>query len=363
MDAPMVQTTPTARALLRTRHEIVGQTPLVQIAGPGSGFEAGPGGGLDTGVCRILAKLEHLNPTGSVKDRVAGELVAEAESSGRLRPGMTIVEASSGNATIAIGAVARQRGYPVLAFVPRKMTEEKQRLHAAMGVACRFFDPDPSDPFTNNRRDEALALAASQPDRFLTFDQFSNPINIRAHERGTGAEIWRQSRQLGGGIDAFFGGAGTGGSLVGISRALKRPGRMPRLQVTMVDPEGSTLTARARGELPAERHQDAPDGLGERFMPGNLDLGVVDNAVYVSREQAVRSCAELARATGILGGPCTGYTLHAAAEWCRQQTEPKTALVLVCDRGENYLSDPQFAGALESVYADEQAAMHAAAAV
>ncbi|MEM9167880.1 MAG: cysteine synthase family protein [Planctomycetota bacterium] len=340
MDAPEIRTTPSARALLRSHTPIAGQTPLIQVGGPGSG--------LDTGVCRILAKLEHLNPTGSIKDRVAEDLVTEAEASGRLQVGQTIVEASSGNATIAIGAVARRRGHRVLAFVPRSMTPEKQALHRALGVACQYFEPDPASPFTNNRRDAALALAEAQPEHYVTFDQFSNPINVRAHERTTGAEIWRQVRQLGGGIDTFFGGAGTGGSLVGISRALKRPGRFPRLEVTMVDPEGSTLAARANGQSPSTRQQDAPDGLGERFIPGNLDLAWVNDACSVSRQDAVTACGQLAAATGILGGPCTGYTLHAALDWCRRQTEPKTALVLVCDRGENYLSDPQYAGALEA---------------
>ncbi|MGP1271858.1 MAG: PLP-dependent cysteine synthase family protein [Phycisphaerales bacterium] len=342
MDVPQVTTTPAARSFLRPINELAGQTPLVQIGGPGTP--------LDTGPCRILAKLEYLNPTGSIKDRVASELIADAEHAGRLRPGMTIVEGSSGNATIAIGAVARRRGYRVLAFVPRAMSEEKKRLHRALGVECEFFEPDPTRPFRNIRRDAAVELAERHPDRFVCFDQFSNPVNVRSHERSTGAEIWRQVRQLGGGIDAYFAGAGTGGSLVGISRALKRPGRFPRLRVVMVDPAGSTLADRFNGRTPSTRMQAAPDGLGERYLPGNLDVSIIDDAVSVSREDAVRTCAELVRASGILGGPCTGYTLHTALHWCRAQTESRTALILICDRGENYLSDAQYAEAIDTAY-------------
>lgn len=336
MDAPEIGVTRAAQMLLSMSGPMVGQTPLVELRG------------LDAGPCRVLAKLEYLNPTGSIKDRVAGDLIADAEARGRLRPGMTIVEGSSGNATIAIGSVARRRGYRVLAFVPRAMSEEKKRIHRALGVEMEFFTPDPARPFTNVRRDAAMALAAEQPDRYCCFDQFSNPVNVRAHERGTGAEIWRQVRQLGGGIDAYFAGAGTGGSLVGISRALKRPGRMPRLHVTLVDPVGSTLVARFHGRLPSEEHQQSPDGLGERYVPNNLDLSIVDDAVSVGRADAVAACGQLARAGGVLGGPCCGYTLHAALAWCRSQTESRTALILICDRGENYLSDRQYAEAIEA---------------
>ncbi len=338
MDAPDIHVTPEARSFLRPADLSRGPTPLVELKG------------LDAGPCRVLAKLEYLNPTGSIKDRVAAELIADAEASGRLRPGMTIVEGSSGNATIAIGSVARRRGYRVLAFLPRAITEEKRRLHAALGVECEFFSPDPDRPFVNVRREAAVALAAAKPDRYCCFDQFSNPINIRAHERGTGAEIWRQVRQLGGGIDHYFAGAGTGGSLMGGTRALKRPGRLPRMEVTMVDPDGSTLVDRFHGRALSERHQAKPDGLGERFVPGNLDFGLVDHALSVGRQQAVDACGRLVRASGILGGPCTGYTLHAALEWCRRQTEPRTALLLVCDRGENYLSDAQYAEAIADAH-------------
>ncbi len=347
MDAPEINTTPDAQRFLRSPDAPHTQTPLLELRG------------LDAGPCRVLAKLEYLNPTGSIKDRVAAELISDAEASGKLRPGMTIVEGSSGNATIAIGAAARRRGYKVLAFLPRAMSEEKKRLHRALGVQCEFFGTDPDKPFNNIRRDAAVALAAAQPDTYHCFDQFSNPVNIRAHERGTGAEIWRQIRQLGGGIDRYFAGAGTGGSLIGVTRALKRPGRLPRMGVTMVDPEGSTLAARFHNTPPSTRHQDAPDGLGERYVPGNLDLDLIDDALYVTRDDACQTCGHLVSTTGILGGPCTGYTLHAALSWCRQQTESKTVLVLICDRGENYLSDHQFASAIEHAQGT-QAALNAA---
>lgn len=332
MDAPEVTVT--------TRAEYVepglgrGPTPLIELRG------------LDAGRCRVLAKLEHMNPTGSIKDRVAAAMIMDAERRGVLRPGMTIVEGSSGNATIAMGAVGLRRGYPVLAFVPGSLSQEKRRLHEALGVTCEFFSPDPTRPFTNPRRDAAIDLARTNPDKFCCLDQFSNPMNVRAHEMTTGEEVARQAPKLGHGIDRLFIGAGTGGSLVGLARALRKPDRWPTMGLTMVDPGGSVLGERFRGEPGEARQMRAPDGLGERFVPANLDLSVVDDAVEVERADAVASCGELLRATGILGGPCTGYTLHAALEWCRKQREARTVLVLVCDRGENYLSDEEFAGAM-----------------
>jgi len=313
-------------------------TPLVELTG------------LDTRGCRILAKLENMNPTGSVKDRVAPHLIADAEREGRLRPGMTILEASSGNATIAIGSICRSKGYKVIAYVPASMSQEKRRLHQAMGVEMRFFEPDPEQPFTNIRRDAAIKLAAEQPETYITLDQFSAPANVNAHKDHTGVEIWNQLADLGGTIDRLFVGAGTGGALCGLGKALIRDDRLPGMKITMVDPEGSVLAAIARGEKPAVDQMKAPDGLGERFVPKNLDMTMVDCADVVNRQDAVNCCGDLVAATGILGGPCTGYTLRSALDWCHQQTTPKTALVLVCDRGENYLSDPMFVEAIERAH-------------
>lgn len=313
-------------------------TPLIEL----DRFDAGP--------CRLFAKLEYLNPTGSIKDRVAPAMIAAAEQSGTLRPGMTIVEGSSGNATIAIGAIARRRGYKVIAFVPESMSAEKKALHRALGVECRFMRPDPANPFTNPRRDAALALAASDPGTYVCLDQFSNPANVLAHETTTGEEIWHQANDLHITIDRYFAGAGTGGSVVGIARALARPDRFHHLALTLVDPDGSTLAARKQHKDPEARFQDAPDGIGERFIPANLDMSVVSDAVTVARRDAIAACVDLVRRQGILAGPCSGYTLHAALKWARTQTDPTNILVLVCDRGENYLSDPAYAQALDGAF-------------
>lgn len=313
-------------------------TPLVELTG------------LDTGCCRILAKLENMNPTGSVKDRVAPHLIADAEREGRLVPGKTIVEASSGNATIALGSICRDKGYKVIAYVPASMSLEKRRLHRALGVEMKFFEADPERPFTNVRRDAAIELAKSDPDTYITLDQFSAPANVNAHKDHTGVEIWNQLGDLGGTINRLFVGAGTGGALCGLGLALKREDRIPDMGITMVDPEGSVLANIVRGIKPTADQMKAPDGLGERFVPKNLDLTMVDDADVITREDAVNACGDLVAATGILGGPCTGYTLRSALNWCQQQTTPKTALVLVCDRGENYLSDPMFTEAIDQAF-------------
>lgn len=315
-------------------------TPLVELTG------------LDAGCCRVIAKLENMNPTGSIKDRVAPHLIADAERAGKLRPGMTIVEASSGNATIALGSICRKKPYRILAHVPASLSTEKRRLHQAMGVEMRFFDPDPSRPFTNIRRDAAYETAALDPDTFVTLDQFSASANVHAHEQYTGVEIWEQLGVLGGTAHHLFAGAGTGGSLCGLGRALRRDDRLPEMVITMVDPEGSILNDAFHGRDLTPNQMRAPDGLGERFIPKNLDLSMVDRAVTVKREAAVAHCGELVAATGILGGPCTGYTLSAALDWCRQQSTPKTAIVIVCDRGENYLSDPMFSEAIDKALTD-----------
>ena len=326
-------------------------TPLVELTG------------LDTGCCRIVAKLENMNPTGSVKDRVAPHLIADAEREGRLTPGKTIVEASSGNATIALGSLCRAKGYKVIAHVPASMSQEKRALHNAMGVEMRFFKPDPERPFTNIRRDAAIEIANQDPENFITLDQFSAPANVNAHKNHTGVEIWNQLGELGGSIHRLFAGAGTGGALCGLGLALKREDRIPDLGITMVDPEGSVLYNIVKGIDPTADQMRAPDGLGERFVPKNLDLSMVDDAEIITREDAVATCGDLVTATGILGGPCTGYTLRSALNWCQKQTTPKTALVLVCDRGENYLSDPMFADAIERAYARAGQTPHLQAAV
>ncbi|MEO0512316.1 MAG: cysteine synthase family protein [Planctomycetota bacterium] len=319
---------PTGRPTRAPLQGLATPTPLVELTA------------LDTGRCRLFAKLELQNPTGSIKDRVATAMIRAAEAEGRLRPGMTIVEGSSGNATIALGAVARRRGYKVLAYLPASITEEKLRLHRALGVGYERFSPDPAQPFRNVRRDEALARAANDPKTFCCLDQFSNAANVRAHEATTGREIVEQSPTT---IDRYFAGAGTGGSLVGIGRALLA--KNPATRVTLVDPEGSTLAAHFRRDDPSRRQQAASDGIGERFVPGNLEMDLVHDAVTVSRERALRHCVDLARATGIVAGPCTGYSLAAALDWCQTQPQPRAALILVCDRGENYFSDPDYAAA------------------
>jgi len=333
---------PSARAFGQPDRSRSRWTPLVELSG------------LDSGVCRVMGKLELMNPTGSVKDRVAPELIADAEREGRLRPGITIVEASSGNATIALGSICRSKGYKVIAFVPASMSEEKRKIHRALGVEMRFFEADPSRPFTNIRRDAAIELAQREPERYITLDQFSAPANVNAHRKYTGVEIWEQLAEFGGTIDRLFVGAGTGGALCGLGQALRHENRNPDMGITMVDPEGSALVSYFHGEQPKAEQMKAPDGLGERFVPKNLDLSMVDDAVVVSRRDAVDCCGQLVAATGILGGPCTGYTLRAALDWCRRQNIPKTALILVCDRGENYLSDPSFTEAIDRAHAGHE---------
>ena len=305
-------------------------TPLVELLG------------LDAGPCQIFAKLEMCHPAGSVKGRIAAALLDEAERHGRIKPGDTVVEASSGNTTIALAGECRRRGYKLIGFVPRSITPEKIRMHEALGVGLEYFDPDPSRPFENIRREAAVAFAARTPG-VVTVDQFGSPANRRAHELGTGPELWLQ---MDGRIDCYVAGAGTGGSLTGVAAAIKHERRNPGAHVVMVDPPGSILADVGSGRKPTEGQLKASDGVGERFVPGTLDFSVIDEIRRVTREQALAAVGLLYRTCGLLCGPCTGYALHSALEWSREQSEPKRVAILACDRGDLYMSDPAFIAAL-----------------
>lgn len=295
---------------------------------------------------RVFAKLELQGPTGSIKDRIAGPMVDAAERAGTLRPGMTIVEASSGNTTIALGPVARERGYRVLAITPESMSPEKVRLHERWGVEMRSLPAGDPNARDNPRRVLARDIASSDPERYVTLDQFDAPANREAHARVTAPQAATQLRDQFGPetqIDWYVGGVGTGGSLAGMSQGLRATGVAPALKVALVDPVGSAIASLiTRGEFHPV-HLPAPDGIGERFIPSNLRGLSIDAAHAIERAEALQALALLAEQTGIQAGPVTGYALAGASRiWSNPAHEPGNIMIMVCDGADRYWSDAAY---------------------
>ncbi|MDH5434609.1 MAG: cysteine synthase family protein [Gammaproteobacteria bacterium] len=298
---------------------LIGNTPLVELSH------------LDTGKCRLYAKLELNNPTGSIKDRIALSMIETAESEGKLKPGDTIVEATAGNTGLGLALVAGLKGYPLIIVMPDKMSMEKEYNLRAMGaeVIRTRSDVVKGDP---EYYQEVAARIADEKNGFF-INQFSNPANTRAHFDNTGPEIWQQTD---GKVDAFVCGVGSGGTLSGVGGFLKS--KNSNIDIVLADPEGSILAPlHNTGETP-EVGSWVIEGIGEDFIPDICDMSLVDVAYAISDKDALQAARELLLKEGIMGGSSTGTLLQAALNYCRAQTEPKTVVTLVCDTGNRYLS-------------------------
>jgi len=303
---------------------IIGGTPLVRLHKVTRGVRAD-----------VVAKLEFLNPGGSVKDRIALTVIGDAEADGRLSPGGTIVEATSGNTGMALAMAAAVRGYRCIFVMPDKMSEEKIRLLRAFGarVVITPTAVDPEDPrsyYSVSRR-----LAAETPSAFYA-DQYHNPANPRAHYETLGPELWEQT---GGRLDVLVCGMGTGGTISGAGRYLKE--RRPGLTVVGVDPIGSVYTEYFRtGRLP-EAHTYKVEGIGEDFLPGTMDFSVVDDVVQVTDRESFLMTRRLVREEGIFCGGSSGTAVAGALKYLRTlpgHGEGKRAAVVLPDSGLRYLS-------------------------
>jgi cystathionine beta-synthase len=298
----------------------VGRTPLVRLARVTRGLRS-----------TVLAKCEFLNPTGSVKDRIALSMVEDAERRGVLRPGGTIVEATSGNTGLALASVGASRGYRVLCTLPDKMSREKVRLLRAFGAEV-VITPTVEHDHPEYYGTVARRIASERPDAWFA-DQFHNPANPDAHERSTGPELWEQT---GGRIDAFVSGMGTGGTITGVGRALKA--RRRDVRVVGADPEGSTYCSAIVRGRPAERTWSyRTEGIGGSCVPGTLDVSVVDDCHAVSDREAFLAARWLARAEGICCGGSTGTALVGALREARALPPGSTVVVVFADPGERYL--------------------------
>lgn len=299
---------------------LIGDTPLVEITR------------LDTGPCQLFLKLENQNPTGSIKDRIALSMIEAAEKEGLLQPGCTIIEATAGNTGLGLALVAAAKGYRIILVIPDKMSQEKVAHVRALGAEVRMTRSDVTRGHPEYYQDVAARLTREIPGAFYV-NQFGNPANPLAHERGTGPEIWEQ---MGHHLDAVVVGVGSGGTLTGLGRFFERV--QPNLEMILADPAGSILCGWVKAGTMKEAGAWAVEGIGEDFIPDNADLSLVADAFEISDAESFEVARELLHKEGILGGSSTGTLLAAALRYCRQQTAKKRVVTFVCDTGNKYLS-------------------------
>ena len=301
--------------------QLIGKTPLLELCRmeKAKNLQA-----------RLLVKLEKCNPGGSVKDRVALQMVLDAEEKGLLKEGATIIEATSGSTGIGLAVIAATRGYRTIIVMPDSMSVERQMLMRAYGAEV-VLTPGAEGMTGANKKAEELAKAI--PGSFIPA-QFDNPSNPAAHLATTGAEIWEDTD---GQVDLFVAGVGTGGTITGTGKYLK--GKNPAVKVVAVEPEASPLLSGGKaGPHPLQ-------GIGANFVPSVLDTGIYDEIVQVSGEAAYQTCQAAARQEGILVGITSGAAIYAAMQLAkRPENKGKTIVALLPDTGERYLSTPGFLG-------------------
>ena len=300
--------------------QLVGGTPLLELCRTEreEGLEA-----------RVLAKLEYLNPAGSVKDRIAKAMLDDAEARGLLRPGSVIIEPTSGNTGIGLAALAAARGYRVVIVMPETMSPERRQLLRAYGAEVVLTEGSGGMQGAIAR---AEALAKETPGSFIP-GQFVNPANPAAHRDTTGPEIWADTD---GQVDIFVAGVGTGGTITGAGEYLK--GQNPAVRVVAVEPAGSPVLQGGR----AGGHQ--LQGIGAGFVPEVLRTEIYDEVIPVEDNQAFAAARQLARREGVLAGISSGAALWAAVLLAkRAENKGRTIVVLLPDTGERYLSTALFA--------------------
>lgn len=298
---------------------LVGHTPLLRLHNVEKARELKG---------KLIAKIESFNPAGSVKDRVALEMINDAECSGRLRAGGTIIEPTSGNTGIGLAAIGAARGYRVIITMPDTMSKERQLLMKAYGAELVLT---PGALGMNGAIAKAEELAKTI-DGAIVAGQFSNPANPEAHRKTTGPEIWDDTD---GSVDIFVAGAGTGGTITGTGEYLKS--KDPNIKIIAVEPTDSPVLS--GGKAGAHGLQ----GIGAGFVPEVLNTSVYDEIVTVTTEEAFAAARELARLEGILVGISSGAALYAATKIAaRSDSEGKTVVVLLPDTGDRYLSTGMF---------------------
>ncbi len=302
--------------------ELIGGTPLMEAVNYEKANEINN--------ATILVKLEYLNPSGSVKDRVALNMIEDAEKKGLLKPGATIIEPTSGNTGIGIAAVAAAKGYRAVLTLPETMSVERRKLLQAYGAELVLTDGSKG---MKGAIDKAEELQASTPGSVI-LGQFDNPANPEAHKKTTGPEIWEDTD---GKVDIFVAGVGTGGTISGTGAYLKE--KNPAVKVVAVEPEGSPVLS--GGAVGAHQIQ----GIGAGFVPKALYPDIYDEVIPVADEDAYAAGREIAIREGILVGISSGAALYAATQLAkRPENKGKVIVALLPDSGDRYLSTPLFSG-------------------
>ncbi len=306
--------------IYKTVSELVGRTPLLELSHLEQAQELG---------AKVLAKLEMFNPAGSVKDRIAKAMIDDAEKRGVLKPGATIIEPTSGNTGIGLAAIGGSRGYKVVLTMPETMSIERRNLLKAFGAELVLT---PGAKGMAGAVEKAEELAKEIPNSFIA-GQFVNPANPAAHEATTGPEIYEDTD---GKVDIFVAGVGTGGTLSGVGRYLKKMN--PAVKVVAVEPDASPLLSEGKaGPHPIQ-------GIGANFIPETLDRNIYDEIIRVTGAQAFETGRFLARHEGVLAGISSAAAVYAAAELAkRPENKGKTIVALLPDTGDRYLSTPMFA--------------------
>jgi len=301
--------------------ETVGRTPLVRLRRLGADLRA-----------PLLAKVEAFNPGGSVKDRIGLAMVEAAEKAGKLKPGGTIVECTSGNTGVGLAMVAAVRGYRAVFCMPDKVSIEKVNLLKAFGAEVVLSPTAVAPDSPESYYQVARRIAAERPGAFLT-DQYSNPANPEAHYRTTGPELWEQT---GGRITHFVAGMGTGGTISGVGRYLKE--KKSSVRVVGADPVGSILKAYKETGTITEAHTYKIEGVGEDFIPGATDFSVVDEVIACGDRDGLNTTRRLAREDAIFTGGSGGMAAWVALQVAKKLGPDELVVVLLPDTGERYLS-------------------------
>lgn len=305
----------------------IGKTPLIKLTRVSEGARA-----------TILAKVEGRNPAYSVKDRIGASMIWDAEKRGLLIPGKELIEPTSGNTGIALAFVAAARGYPITLIMPETMSVERRRVLRAFGANLILTEGAAGMQASIAKAEE---MVAGDPGRYILLQQFQNQANPEIHVKTTGPEIWDDTQ---GAVDVLVSGVGTGGTITGVSRYIKNLQKKKLLSIA-VEPIGSPVITQTLKGVPLQPGPHKIQGIGAGFIPGTLDLSMVDRVELVSNEESIEMARRLSREEGILSGISCGAAVAAAVRVAKEpEMAGKTMVVVLPDSGERYLSTPLFEG-------------------
>jgi cysteine synthase len=307
--------------------DTIGKTPLVKI------------GHLIDAPATVLAKMEPFNPLGSVKDRIGRSMIEAAEADGTLKPGATVIEPTSGNTGIGLAFVCGVKGYPCVLTTPESASVERRKVMRALGASVVLT---PAAGGMSGAIEKARQMTAEMPGSFMPM-QFDNPANPQTHFETTGPEIWADAN---GQVDVFVAGVGTGGTITGVGRFLKQ--QNPNVKIIAIEPVESPVLTQTRSGVPLAPGSHKIQGIGAGFVPGVLDMDLIDEVITVTGEDSI-ACARLAaKEEGLFVGISSGAALKAASEIAqRPEMAGKTIVTVLPSFGERYLSSPLFANLTE----------------